>query len=279
MGTKKTALVLGGGGARGLAHFGLLKVFEQEGIQFDSVVGTSMGGIAAAAWATQRGMDYYINHIFRATKPAELIKIMDPDPKRKGLFQATRLRGLLNRIFEPFETFEQLPVPLMMNAVEVQHGSEIHLVSGDLISAMMATSAVPGVFSPVEVEGMSLMDGGVINNLAVDLARNVMGADTIVAVDVQYVPGEDVPLYALDQKPRWMSPLPSFILEFYWSEIIMIRELTKRKLVESRPEMVIRPEIPGDLTMFFGFSRPNEAIAAGEKAARQVLPEIKRLLE
>jgi NTE family protein len=279
MGTNKTALVLGGGGARGLAHFGLLKVFEQEGIQFDSVVGTSMGGIAAAAWATQRGMDYYINHIFRATKPAELIKIMDPDPKRKGLFQATRLRGLLNRIFEPFETFEQLPVPLMMNAVEVQHGSEIHLVSGDLISAMMATSAVPGVFSPVEVDGMSLMDGGVINNLAVDLARNIMGADKIVAVDVQYVPGEDVPLYALDQKPRWMSPLPSFVLEFYWSEIIMIRELTKRKLDESRPEIVIRPEIPGDLTMFFGFSRPNEAIAAGEKAAHQVLPEIKRLLE
>jgi NTE family protein len=224
-------------------------------------------------------MDYYINHIFRATKPAELIKIMDPDPKRKGLFQATRLRGLLNRIFEPFETFEQLPVPLMMNAVEVQHGSEIHLVSGDLISAMMATSAVPGVFSPVEVDGMSLMDGGVINNLAVDLARNIMGADKIVAVDVQYVPGEDVPLYALDQKPRWMSPLPSFVLEFYWSEIIMIRELTKRKLDESRPEIVIRPEIPGDLTMFFGFSRPNEAIAAGEKAAHQVLPEIKRLLE
>jgi len=279
METKKTALVLGGGGARGLAHFGLLKVFEQEGIQFDSVVGTSMGGIAAAAWATQRGMDYYINHILRATKPAELIKIMDPDPKRKGLFQATRLRGLLNRIFEPFETYEQLPVPLMMNAVEVQHGSEIHLVSGDLISAMMATSAVPGVFSPVEVEGMSLMDGGVINNLAVDLARNVMGADKSVAVDVQYVPGEDGPLYAMDQKPRWMSPLPSFVLEFYWSEIIMIRELTKRKLDESRPELVIRPEIPGDLTMFFGFSRPNEAIAAGEKAARQVLPEIKRLLE
>jgi len=126
---------------------------------------------------------------------------------------------------------------------------------------------------------MSLMDGGVINNLAVDLARNIMGADKIVAVDVQYVPGEDVPLYALDQKPRWMSPLPSFVLEFYWSEIIMIRELTKRKLDESRPEIVIRPEIPGDLTMFFGFSRPNEAIAAGEKAAHQVLPEIKRLLE
>jgi NTE family protein len=277
MNKKKIGLVLGGGGARGFAHFGLLKVFEQSNIHFDMIAGTSMGGLAAAAWASQRGMDYYLQHIDQVSKPRELIKLLDPSPQRRGLVQAAHLNKLLERIFSPITTFSALNVPLILNAVDVKSGKEVQMTEGDLLSALMATTAVPGIFPLVEREGRQLIDGGVLNNLPVDALR-AAGADVIIAVDVQYDPYEDLPLYALPKKPRWVSSVPSYFLELYWAEIIMTREMTNHRLQIGQPELVIRPPIPPDLTAFLGFTRAREAIDAGETAAINSLPNILALI-
>jgi len=274
---KKIGLALGGGGARGFAHFGLLKVFEQQDIHFDLISGTSMGGLAAAAWASQRGMDYYLENILQLIKPTEFIKLLDPSPQRRGLVQSSHLKKLLERIFTPITTFSGLSLPLILNAVDVQIGKEVQMTDGDLLCALMATSAVPGIFPPVEREGRQLIDGGVLNNLPVDALREA-GADVIIAVDVQYDPSEDLPLYALPEKPRWLSSVPDYFLEFYWAEIIMIRELTNRQLQIAQPELVIRPPIPPELTVFLGFTRAREAILAGETAAINSLETIRALI-
>ena len=274
-GRPRIGLALSGGGARGLAHIGLLSVFEREGIPVDCIAGASMGGIVAAAYAAgvpaaemcRKGMQ--LSHL------SELVRLVDLGPFRRGLLEGERIRAYIAGLFPEGLTFADLRIPLALPAVDLVSGRSVSLCEGSVLDAVLATTALPGLFSPVQAGPWQLVDGGVLNNLPVDLVRR-MGAEVVIAVDVQLNPAIQPPWQDLPEPPRWPVPLPDFFLDIYRAELIMIARLTEIGLRETPPELLIRPPIPLDITMFLGFPRAAEIISAGEQAAVEALPALRR---
>ncbi|MFM7533367.1 MAG: patatin-like phospholipase family protein [Rubrivivax sp.] len=208
----RIGLVLSGGGARGLAHVGVLKVLERSGIRPDVVVGTSMGSIIGGLYASgMRAADIerelvavdwsavFSQRVDRRELP-ERRKDQDLDMSaafelgwRDGELRLPQaavssrgLESLLRRYTLPVRLvtrFDELPIPFRAVATDMETGQAVELDSGDLAMAMRSSMSVPGVFAPVEHEGRILGDGGLVNNLPVDLARR-MGADIVIAVNV-----------------------------------------------------------------------------------------------
>lgn len=272
----KLGLALSGGGARGLAHVGVLKVLEAEGISVSCIGGTSMGGVVAAAYACGIPVSEIEALAMRLTSRRELVRLVDLSPQRRGLLQGDKIRDMLAGLFIE-RCFEDLCIPLALPSVDLVSGREVVFTSGLVFPAVLATIAVPGLFQPVEIGACRLVDGGVLNNLPVDRVR-ALGADVVIAVNAQFDPYIDKPWQDVGMAPRLLAPLPDFLLDFYRAELIMIAQLTEARLKESPPDLLLRPPIAMDIDMFLGFPRVPEIIAAGEAATRAALPEIKRLL-
>lgn len=276
MTTPKIGLARSGGGARGMAHLGVLKVFEEAGIPINCIGGASMGGLIAAAYACGVPLAVIEERALQLSRPRELIRLLDLSKERRGLFEGQRLRDYLADLFLE-RYFESTRIPLVITCVDIVESREVVLTSGLVFPAVMATITVPGLFKPVEMGPYRLVDGGVLNNLPVNRVRE-LGADLVIAVDVQLNPYREKPWQDLPEKPRFPVPLPDFFLDFYRSELIMIAELTRIHLEQCPPELLLSPRIAPDIDMFLGFPRIPEAIAAGEACARQALPEIERLM-
>jgi len=274
---KSFGIVLGGGGARGLVHIGILKVLEEEGIAIDYVAGASIGGILGAAYALGYSPAELEEIALRFTHLRELVKLLDPSAARRGLLLGSRVQQFLSEIFGE-HTFADLRLPTALCAVDLVHACEVTLNQGSLLTAAMATSAVPGVFDPVEVDGMRLVDGGVLKNVPVDLARE-LGAEVVLAIDPQIHPEIDPPWHSLPDRPRWPFLPPEGFLDFYRADLCMVSQLTRLHFERYHPDLILYPPLPPDMTMFLGFPRSAEAITAGEQAARQILPELRRLLQ
>jgi len=274
---KKLGLTLGGGGARGLAHIGVLKVLAAEGIPIFCLSGSSMGGIIAAAYATGMSPEEIEDHALRFSRPRELLKLVDIKPPRRGLVEGKRVRSFLTSLFGTATTFADLKYPLALCAVDLIRACTVSLCEGNLLDAVLATSGVPGLFPSQEIGDYRLVDGGVLNNVPVDLARG-LGADVVLAVAPQHEPSNEPLWQDLPNHPRWPTSMPKFLLDFYRAELIMIAELTRFQLAISQPEVVLRPAVPPEVTMFMGFRRAAEVIAIGEETARQALPELLKLV-
>lgn len=208
----KVALVLSGGGARGLSHVGVLQVLEAARVPVDMVVGTSMGaivgGLYAAGMSPQALQDEVVSldwgGIFQRSEPRQLLSQRRKEEDfelaplielgfRDGEFRlptgavSTRSLELLLRRYtlgaRHLASFDGLPIPFRAVATDMETGEPIVMDHGDLAAALRASMSVPGVFSPLEVNGRILGDGGLVNNLPVDVARR-MGADVIIAVNI-----------------------------------------------------------------------------------------------
>ena len=208
----RVALVLSGGGARGLAHVGVLKVLEEARVPVDIVVGTSMGAIVGGLYAA--GMDpkeladevgaLDWGNLFQRSEPRQNLsqRLKEEDFEmaplielgfRNGEFRlptgavSTRSLEVLLRRYtlasRHMATFDGLPTPFRAVATDMETGEAVVLDHGDLAGALRASMSVPGVFSPLEVNGRLLGDGGLVNNLPVDVARR-MGADVVIAVNI-----------------------------------------------------------------------------------------------
>lgn len=274
----RVGLALGGGGARGLAHIGVIKVLKEANVPIDFIVGTSMGGVVGGLFASGMSLDELEHEAIQLTRPSQMIRLMDISLPKRGLVSENRLRPYLQRLLKREIDIETLSPPLAVVTVDLKSQKEIVLRKGPLIDAMMATSAVPGIFPPVDIEMHSLVDGGVLNNVPADIARR-MGAEMIIAVDVNQPSSEattwDYSVSHLKQ-PLW---LPTFALDFYNAQLIMVSELTRRKLQESRPEVVISPNIPPEVNIFLGFPYAAQIIRSGKLAAEKTLPIIEQLLK
>lgn len=272
-------LVLGGGGARGLAHIGVLKVLEQHNIPIHVLAGTSMGGLVAAAFATGLNANELEEHAIHTCQTRQLIKLMDISPSRRGLLEGNRVKShLLNWLGDNL-FFENLRIPLSLTAVDL-HTSQEHIFDhGQLLPAIFSTIAVPGVFAPVPFENKLLVDGGVLDNLPLLIARK-MGADILIAVDVQIDPQrQPVPqtLPSPFHLPRHIQ-LPELIRDFYWSLSIMSNAQTQQQISRAKPEILIKPNIPPDVDMFLSFTKAPQLIQLGEQAATEALPLIHQVL-
>lgn len=278
----KVALVLGGGGSRGIAHIGVLDVFQEEGIPIDYIVGTSMGAIIGA--------------LFAAEIPSHRIARRMADLQGTNLFglnlfsARSRQKDIEDHLVEALagKAFKDLSIPLVVMAVDMLTGTEVAISKGPLIPAILASSAVPAVFPPVEIDGMQLADGGVIDSLATCQAEQ-FNADCVIAVDV-YPP--------LEQDDPWIDPLSAvmgfqlptnFVLNPDWSKTpsmissmwrsfrVMAWYLHEERLKDHPPDVLIRPEVHSYGSL--DFTDVQGPYLAGRIAAENHLDEIKRLLE
>jgi NTE family protein len=278
MSNRKIGLVLSGGGARALAHIGVLKVLEQARINISALTGTSMGGLVAAAYAAGYSPAELEERALRFASLRELMKLIDLTPQRRGLLEGQKVRNFIQEWLGEQLTFDALRVPTVLTAVDLLSGKEILMSSGPLLPAVFATIAMPGIFKPVEEGGRVLVDGGVLDNLPV-LAARQMEVDCMIAVDVHLCPQNENCWDGPNHHLHWPIPLPEFFTDFYVAELIMVAELTKRHVELARPELIIQPRIPPDISMLIGFHRAGEIIQAGEIAAQENLDAILALAE
>lgn len=271
-GRPRVGLGLSGGGAKGLAHIGVLKVLERENVPLDLLAGTSMGGLIAAGYAAGLTPEQMEEEALRMGRLRNLTSLADRDLPRAGLFEGKRIEAYLTQQFGD-ATFADLRLPLALVAVDLVRGEEVALRDGPIVKAVRATVSLPGVLAPVRLGDRLLVDGGVLNHLPVDVARQ-MGADVVIAVDVQpefegLDAGDEGSLFG-----QWKGILVTLQACFG----VMQQRLAEYKMAQARPEVVIRPVLPKGVTTLVGFGRAAEIIAAGEAAARAALPEIKRWL-
>lgn len=277
MSSPKVGLVLSGGGARGLVHIGILKVLVEAGISIDCISGTSMGGVIAAAFACNLPIKIIEERALKLSQMREIIKLIDLSPRRRGLLEGNRVRDYLTDLFLD-RTFESLTIPLAIPAVDINQSREVVFTQGLVLPAILATIAVPGLFAPIEIREHRLVDGGILNNLPVNLARQ-MGAEIVIAVDALLNPFHEGAWHNSAQPLHFRFPIPDFFLDFYRAELIMIAKLTEERLRCCPADILLRPAIPPDVTLFTGFDRVQEVISIGETCARENLPEIQKFIE
>lgn len=273
-----TGLALGGGGARGLAHIGVLKVLEAENIPIDCLVGSSMGGLIAALYAVGLSPQKLEAEAQNFSKLSQMFKLIDFSPPNRGLIKADRLRHYLANLIGGDTRIEKLSKPLALTAVDLKTRKLVTLSRGSLIDAILATSSVPGLFPPVEFDQYLLVDGGVLNNVPADIPRK-MGAETVFAVDVNFISDEKSQWEYITSSSPLNKILPSFAIDFYQAEFIMVSAITEANLKKAKPDILIRPLIPAEINVFLGFSHAVQAIKLGENATYDHITKINELIK
>ncbi|MBN1877122.1 MAG: patatin-like phospholipase family protein [Anaerolineae bacterium] len=274
--TNKVGLALSGGGARGLAHIGVLNILEQEGIEIDYLAGTSMGGFIAALYAAGLSPSFMWEEALRMSRPRNLLSLIDLSPPRRGLFEG-------NKIYEYMashlgdRTFDDLQIPLTLVATNLSTGQQVHFNQGRVVDAARATIAIPGILTPVKQGEQLLVDGGLLNNLPADVVRG-MGADVIIAVDVtskwQLKSTQD----RSQHNRHYMFSGFTETVDVLWRSLeIMRTDLDRRQLEEAQPEIVLQPTIPHPINTLTGFTHASEIITAGEQVTIKALPRIHAL--
>lgn len=248
-------LVLGSGSARGMAHIGVLQVFQEENIPVDLVVGCSAGAITGALYAS--GVDLYMVEKLLDTYPV-MKQLLDISLPRAGFVKGDKVLDFL-RLLTKDQCFEALPLPLAVTATDLEKGKQVVFTEGNVAQAVRASLSIPGVFHPYVYQGMVLVDGGVTDRLPVPVAKK-LGAEFIIGVDVK--PGREVDA----------NSLFSVLLR---SIEIMEDEIYKRTPVET--DVYIQPDVTHIGSFKFDLAR--EAVRLGREAALKQLPEIKRQLQ
>lgn len=180
-------LVLGSGGARGLAHLGVIKVLEQHNIPIDVIAGTSFGALIGALYAKEKNSSQ-LEEIALSFNKRRGLKLFDPTLKG-GLIKGNKVESFIAELLDK-ATFESLHIPFAAVATNYNTAEPVILRSGDLVKAVRASISVPAVFQPVTIDNTLLADGGLSKPVPVDVARS-MGADVVIAVNLDTVYGDE----------------------------------------------------------------------------------------
>jgi NTE family protein len=238
-----------------VAHAGVLKALEAEGLHPDLIVGTSAGALAGAFLAA--GIS-----AARTAMWAEALHwsgMVRPTLSRKGIFSNDRLARLLEQAL-PVRTFAELTTPFVCMATDLETSEAVLIREGELVSALCASCAIPGLIIPVEREGRHLIDGGVTANVPTAVARQ-LGAEIVVAVDV-------------NQSFRRHEP-PSNMWSIMVHSFFTIGRAAERPHTELA-DLVIAPDV-GEIG-YDQLHRGSELVAVGQAAAERAIPALKRLL-
>ncbi|MGA7823350.1 MAG: patatin-like phospholipase family protein, partial [Steroidobacteraceae bacterium] len=287
----RIGLVLSGGGARGIAHVGVLKVLEDMHVPVDAIAGTSMGAVVGGLYASglsAREIEKIMTSLnwqdaFRDRPPREDLTLRRKQEDQsflvkfplgvrggrillpKGLIEGQSLNELLRRLTLPvvrITSFDDLPTRFRAVATDLESGEPVVLDSGDLTSAMRASMSAPGIFAPVERQGRLLVDGGIADNVPVDIARQ-MGVDVLIVVDVA------APLLGRN-KLGDVSSITNQMLA------ILIRRNGEQQLATLGPKDVLIAPPLGDASSY-DFGAVRRVIGAGEAAARADAPALRQL--
>lgn len=248
-------VALGGGMARGCAHVGVLRELEKHGIPIDLVAGTSVGALIGGAYAAGLNPDQ-IEQVALNIKWSDLGRVT---VSKLGFYDNRRTESFIRARF-PVTEFEQTRIPFGAVATEIQTGKMVVFTEGSLPLAIRASCALPIFYVPVLVNGRMMVDGGLVGHIPGSVAR-MMGADVVIAVDVN---SQHLPI-----------PPPTHLFTVMSQALAVIGRHATSYLYQDA-DVVIRPQIervrPEDL------SKAAEMIAAGEEAARCVIPKLRQLL-
>jgi len=279
----KIGVVLSGGGAKGLAHIGVLKVLEEAGIEISYIGGTSMGAIVGGLYASGYSANE-LDSIFRSLDADALLRDFTPRSSKnffekrndemyalqlpfknfrigfptafsKGLYNYTTINKLTDHV-RHIRDFNKLPIPFVCIATDIETGREVVLHKGALPDAILASGAFPSLYAPVEIDGRLLIDGGVTNNYPIEEVRK-MGADIIIGVDVQD------PLKNRDQIKGATGVLV---------QINNYQMIQKMEAKSAATDIYIKPDISGFTVISFDDGRA--IIDKGEEAARNMLARL-----
>jgi len=250
----RIGLALGGGAAKGFAHIGVIKMLEASGIHPDVVAGTSAGSVVGALYAS--GMDAFA--LQQTAFGLDEAKIRDVRLFSGGLVQGQALQDYVNELVHQ-QPIEKLAMPFAAVSTELETGKRMIFVRGNTGRAVRASSSIPGVFEPVELNGRHYVDGGVVSPIPVDAARR-LGADFVIAVDISSAPDGSNPQGMMDIVGQSIT--------------IMGRQLGEQET--ARADVVIRPSVNGIGAA--DFAQKNQAILAGEQAALAAMPMIRAKL-
>lgn len=288
----KVGLILGGGAARGYAHLGVLKKLENENIPIDFIIGTSIGALIGAIYAS--GND--VGKLFKDAKEINLlrlIRLIDLKVPQKGLTKGEKIERYLSNYIK--NDFSDLDIPLYIVAADIKTGKEIIFSEGNVIKAVRASISIPIIFEPVEFHGAKLVDGSIINFDARNLAFR-LGADVVIVSDVSSNIDArifDKVFYQLGNniKRILLSNNKTIYFERYFNlkkvlpEIIAITVTTMKllnsNLYESNKETnyggkvyVIKPKVNN--IRWYRFDQAEKCINIGLKAAEPIIQEIKK---
>ena len=250
----KIALVLGGGAARGFAHIGVIKALEAQGIVPDMVVGTSAGSVVGALYAS--GMGGF--DLQKLALQMEEDMVADWTLPNRGVLKGEALQDFINQKVKNLP-IQKMPKPLGIVATDLQSGDKVLFRQGNTGMAVRASSAVPGVFQPVEISGRDYVDGGLTSPVPAQSART-MGADFVIAVDISNV----------SRREKVGSTLDVLLQTF----AIMGHTLGRHELEDA--DVVVRPKTAAVSST--DFNDRHLAILEGEKTAAAVMTELKAKL-
>lgn len=310
---KRVGLALGSGSSRGWAHIGVIEALEAEQIPIDMIAGCSVGAYVGAIYASG-GMASLKDFVLRMNGK-KIFSYFDVVFPRSGLLDGTKKVKELFQMHSTALTFEELAIPLMMVATDLETGGRVVLSSGDLLGALRATMSLPGLFAPARRKDRWLLDGGLVDPVPVGLAKS-MGADIVIAVDLNGVllsrPHQAPPATPPPAETRSPDTLASYrnewvrkFTEFYETaestfkhkiremlpkEIdmpdivetvtaaigIMQARITRVNLAVEPPDVLVQPRL-GELRMM-DFDQVDKAIQEGHLAVRDRIEDIRMLL-
>lgn len=280
---KKIELILGSGGARGIAHIKVIELLQRDGFEIDRVVGCSMGAVVGGVFCAGY-MDIYKDWLLTLNR-SQLFNLMDFTLTNMGFLKGERVLGKMHEITGD-QLIEDLPIPYTAVATDMINKKEVYFHKGDLYAAMRASMSIPGIFTPVLHDGVILVDGGVLNPLPLNLAERK--SDTlVVAVSLNGPSGTEVPEIknpGQDGSPdanvaehkNWLSrfisqpkekarQIPRFSLIDLMTHSY---EFTQDKLVEMTvraypPDIVV--QIPTSSCGLFDFHKASKLLEIGEE--------------
>jgi NTE family protein len=255
-GDPKIALVLGGGSAKGFAHVGVIRVLEQEKIPIHMIIGTSVGSLIGGIYAANPDSFQLEWIAFKIDRN----DVLDPSLvySKLGPVQGVRLENFVEQAVK-VKKIEETKIPFYPIATDLNTGETIVLEKGSIAKAIRASSSIPGIFVPVTFDNRMLVDGGVTDNIACDVAKN-KGADIIIAVNIS--------------KDVRETNITSLIDVVGQSASIMMQEASKTKLQYA--DVIIEPNTKG--VGMFDFTQKKPLMDEGIKATKQAMPKIKELI-
>ncbi len=289
----RVGLVLSGGAARGLAHIGVIKALEEQGVRIDAIAGTSMGAVIGGLYAS----GYSVAELEQVALTMDWREVLSDDPPRTdvpfrrkqddrdflikqrlsfrddgslglplGVIQGQNLALLLERLLvrsSDVRDFDRLPIPFRAVATDIANDEKVVFRSGHLPQVIRASMSIPAVFAPVELDGRLLVDGGMVDNIPVDVARD-MGVDRVIVVDI------GTPL-----KPR--KELLTVVDVLNQSTTMMTRRNSEQQLATLHDsDVLVQPNMTGFEVTDFG--RSEELIEAGYQAAKALQPRLAQLV-
>ena len=294
----KIGLALGGGGAKGAAEVGVLKVLEEAGVQVDYIVGTSIGSIVGGLYAAGYSASE-LETMFQTQEWLSLLTdrkaslnnepyttidgvtyifgfpVMDRNSQGIGVMSGGKIEQLIDSMASAkgCKNFEGLKIPFCCVTADIRNAKEVILSKGMLSRALRASMSIPGIFKPVEYNGLLLVDGGMLNNLPVDVCRQ-MGADIVIAVDLQQN----------EQKPRQKSDLSALTgIASLFGLGGILEWITNRPDIDKyyenlkQADIYIHPKLPDADASSFGNKNAARMIQAGTAAAKSQLSELKAI--